>query len=350
MAAMASVDTMILPSARKVLTRQSVLDLRRRKAVAMDAMDTKEEPLMKLSALHLVHKTAPLSCVKRSSETEPHLRRRPLTSFRGTADGLVPEQQVVFAGSAGSALRRMLSTQELSKSDSSKQPLRRSRSTSFARATLEPLAASPSKRKSLTRSGSEVSASSLHFPKSVDQLFASPSKRKPLAHSSSDASHKSWAVLRSSLKRVQDTPKTPARREVVASDSDCNSSKLDARKIGLSRLMYKYARRHHEERSSFQARSEGTADRHPGLILREAMTDIRLAVRTVGHLNRFLELLEERQQENVKSRSFSSASTCMRSDSKVSTCSGQSVETDIGSADDAWNNLLSALETDSDED
>lgn len=330
----------MLPSARKVRTQPNLLDLRRRKPVAMDAIGTKEGPLVKLSGLHSVQKSAPLSCVRRSSEADLHWRRRSLTSVRGTADGLVEEQPVVLVGSAGRALRRMLSTPEISRAASSKHPLHSSTSSSFTRATLEPLAASPSKRKSLTRSVSEASASSVHFQKSKDPIFVSPPKHRPLAHSSSEASQKPWAVLQSSLKRVQGTPNATARWEPAASDSDCKSSKLDARKLGLTRLMWKYARRHHEERSSFQARSDGTAERHPGLILREAMTDIRLAVRTVGHLNRFLELLEERQKENVQ----------VRSDSKASTCSGQSVETDISSADDAWKNLLSALQDDSDED
>lgn len=316
-----------------------MLDQRRRKRVAVE---TKEGSLAKLSAFHIVQKSAPVSCVRRSTEGE-----------------------ALLAGSAGSALRRMLSVQELSKSGTSKpglskRPLRSSSNTSFARATQEPLAASPSKRKSLTRSSSEVSGtSSAPFAKPAELLSASSSTRKPLAHSNSEASQKAWATLRSSLKRVQETPKAPGRREPAASEVDCSSSRLDARKIGLSRLMYKYARRHHETRSSFQARSEGTAERHPGPILREAMTDIRLAVRTVGHLNRFLELLEERRKENIDSRSLSSASTScqdddastsMRLDSKDSRCSAESVETDISSADDAWNNLLSALQDDSDQD
>eukprot|EP00931_Biecheleriopsis_adriatica_P068529 TRINITY_DN42477_c0_g1_i1.p1 TRINITY_DN42477_c0_g1~~TRINITY_DN42477_c0_g1_i1.p1 ORF type:complete len:437 (+),score=44.47 TRINITY_DN42477_c0_g1_i1:51-1361(+) len=79
-----------------------------------------------------------------------------------------------------------------------------------------------------------------------------------------------------------------------------------ARKVGLMRIMYKLARRHHEARTTFQARKAGTAPSYPEIIFREVVTDLRLALRVVGHLDRFLLMLTPRQPA-VQSLSMSQA-------------------------------------------
>lgn len=101
--------------------------------------------------------------------------------------------------------------------------------------------------------------------------------------------------------------------------------------FGLRRIMYKFARRHHEERANVQARKAGTCERYPGLMLREVVTDLQLALRVVGHLDRFLLMLTPKTMEPLN-MSMSQAG-------KSSSTGGSSRST----ADETWLSLLNEL-------
>eukprot|EP00931_Biecheleriopsis_adriatica_P041381 TRINITY_DN23658_c0_g1_i1.p1 TRINITY_DN23658_c0_g1~~TRINITY_DN23658_c0_g1_i1.p1 ORF type:complete len:343 (-),score=61.60 TRINITY_DN23658_c0_g1_i1:93-1121(-) len=330
----------MMPSAIKAPVLKSLPDLRKRKPVLLEVTRKAEKEGTPVTRL------AP-SPLQKTSRTEDALPRSRLSSL-SDATAVSSESSVVVAGSAGLALRRALGKQ-------AQQRVVRSSSSSLIRPgpglpgpALEPLEMPVRKQRPMARRNSDANISSTLARSS--QLASSPSKRRSLTGSSSEAGQRCLTLLRSSSKPTPgsaQTPKVPKAGEehtTATSPASSNEAKLDARKIGLSRLMYKCARGYHQSRSSFQARSQGTAERHPGTILREVLTDIRLAVRTVGHLNHFLELLEERQEENIKNRSTASTWCTARSDSKCS------VRTEISSldADDAWNNLLTGLSDDSD--
>jgi len=69
---------------------------------------------------------------------------------------------------------------------------------------------------------------------------------------------------------------------------------------GLMRLTYDVARKYHQSRTTFQARRTDHGVRHPAAMMWETFSDIRIAVRVIIVLKRFLRLTHPRLSERPK--------------------------------------------------